>query len=83
MMDHTSGGSGMRTMTDINQLISEHISLAYHGKRTQIPPLNVKISEDLEPEAGEIEIVPQEIGRVILNLLSTAIRRADRTKGSS
>jgi signal transduction histidine kinase len=72
MMQHASGGSGQREATDINQLVSEHIDLAYHGKRAQMPNLNVEINRDLDPAVGIVEVVPQEIGRVLLNLCGNA-----------
>ena len=73
MMQHASGGTTERQLTNLNHLISEHIDLAYHGKRAQIPDLQVKIQRSLSEEIGQLEIVSQEIGRVLLNLLSNAI----------
>ena len=85
MMQHASGGSGEREATDINHLVSEHIELAYHGKRAQMPGLQVKIKRDLGAEAGTVEMVPQEIGRVLLNLLGNAFdavhEKADTGQG--
>ena len=72
MMQHASGGTGQRESTDINQLVSEHIDLAYHGKRAQVPGFTAEIERDLGEEAGIVEVVPQEIGRVLLNLLGNA-----------
>ena len=72
MMQHASGGTGQREMTDINQLVSEHIDLAYHGKRAHVPDLQIEIERDLEGDVGTVEVVPQEIGRVLLNLLGNA-----------
>jgi signal transduction histidine kinase len=59
-------------MTDINHLVSEYIDLAYHGKRAQVPELAVEIERSLDDEVGTLEVVPQEIGRVLLNLLGNA-----------
>jgi len=72
MMQHASGGTGQRETVDINLLVSEHIELAYHGKRAQVPGLQVEIERDLDAEAGVVDVVPQEIGRVLLNLLGNA-----------
>ncbi len=72
MMQHASGGTGQREPTDINALVSEHIDLAYHGKRAQVPGLQVEIERSFGEEVGQVEIVPQEIGRVLLNLLGNA-----------
>ena len=72
MMQHASGGTGQREWTDLNQLVSEHIDLAYHGKRAKVADLQVEIAKDLGGDVGTVEIVPQEIGRVLLNLLGNA-----------
>jgi len=72
MMQHASSGSGQRQATNINQLVSEHMDLAYHGKRAQNPGLQVEMVRDLSAEVGKVEMVPQEIGRVILNLMGNA-----------
>ncbi len=72
MMQHASGGTGQREPTDINALVSEHIELAYHGKRAQVPGLQVEIERSLGERVGQLEIVPQDIGRVLLNLLGNA-----------
>jgi len=73
MMQHASGGTGKREMTDLNQLVSEHLALAYHGKRAQVPGLQVEITQELSREAVSVEVVPQEIGRVFLNLFGNAL----------
>ena len=72
MMQHTSGRSGRRTATDLNGLVSEHIDLAYHGRLAQVSDFNVEIKRDLDTDAGDVEVVPQEIGQVLLNLLGNA-----------
>ncbi len=72
MMQHASGGTGEREKRDINALVSEQIELAYHSKRAQMTGFNVTIERDLGEDAGTVEVVPQEIGRVLLNLLGNA-----------
>ncbi len=72
MIQHASAGTGQRELTDINALVSEHIELAYHGKRAQMTGFHATLERDLEAEAGTVDVVPQEIGRVLLNLLSNA-----------
>jgi signal transduction histidine kinase len=72
MMQHASGGKGQRVATDLNALVNEHVDLAYHGKRAQLPDLAVDIKRDLGPDVGAVVMVPQEIGRVLLNLLGNA-----------
>ena len=72
MMQHALGGTGKRVATDINTLVTEPIDLAYHGKRAQMSELHVKIEQSLDDGASPLEIVPQEIGRVLLNLVGNA-----------
>ena len=73
MMEHASGGTGEREETDLNSLVEEYIELAYHGRRTEMPDLDIKIERDLSEEVGSIELVPREIGRALLNLLNNAL----------
>jgi signal transduction histidine kinase len=72
MMQHASGGTGERVLTDLNALVSEHVDLAYHGRRAQASGFQVTILRDLADDAGSASLVPQSIGRVLLNLLGNA-----------
>ena len=72
MLDHSRGGTGERRPADLNALVSEYVDLAYHGKRAQVPDFNAEIEKQLGSEVGEVEVVPQEIGRVLLNLIGNA-----------
>ncbi len=83
MMQHASGGTRQRRATDVNALVREHVNLAYHGKRAQSQSLHVEIVEDLREDAGEAEIVPQDIGRVLLNLLGNAFDAVHEKAGEA
>ncbi|WP_457654745.1 tetratricopeptide repeat protein [Rhodocaloribacter sp.] len=72
MMAHARGGSGGRETIDLNALVREYVALAYHGKRAQMPEFNVEILSDLGDDVGAVEVAPQELGRVLLNLLGNA-----------
>ncbi|MFV1981553.1 MAG: sensor histidine kinase, partial [Rhodothermia bacterium] len=72
MMRHASGGSGERNPTDVNDMVRQNADLAYHGKRAQMPDLNVDVRYDLDNDAGLVDMVPEEIGRVLLNLIGNA-----------
>ncbi|MEE8240825.1 MAG: two-component regulator propeller domain-containing protein, partial [Nitrospirales bacterium] len=72
MMQHASGGAGEREQTDVNALVEEYVNLAYHGKRAQTPAFNVEIVRDYDERVGRVLLVPQEVGRVLVNLLSNA-----------
>ena len=72
MLLHSGGKPGERRLTDVNALLDEYVNLAYHGKRAQVNDFNVTLERDYDEAVGEIEIVPQEIGRVLVNLLNNA-----------
>ena len=72
MMQHARGGRGEREQVDLNALVKEYVALAYHGKRAQVEDFNVTIKEDLDPSMDRVSIVPQDIDRVLINLLGNA-----------
>src|SRR5436190_22200160 len=70
MLLHSREGSGEHRPVDVNALVEESLNLAYHGARAEKPTFNVTFSRDFDPAAGTVEIFPQEITRVLLNLIS-------------
>jgi PAS domain S-box-containing protein len=70
MLLHSREGSGEHRPSDINALLDESLNLAHHGARAGKPNFNVTLQRDFDPDAGMIEVFPQEITRVFLNLLS-------------
>ena len=72
MMQHARGGEGRREPVDLNALVEEHLSLAYHGRRAQVPDFNVTLERGYAADAGQVEAVSQEIGRVLINLVNNA-----------
>ena len=70
MLLHSREGTGEHRLTDINALVEESLDLAYHGARAEKPQFDVAVKRELDPRAGEAEIFPQEITRVLLNLIS-------------
>ena len=72
MLMHSRGSSGKKEMTDLNALCDEYLRLAYHGLRARDKSFNAGMKTDFEPSLPKIEIVPQEIGRVLLNLITNA-----------
>ncbi len=72
MMHHARGESGKREHVDLNALIEEYVDLAHHGKRAQVPDFNVEIEKHLAADVGTVDIVPQDVGRVVLNLFGNA-----------
>jgi GAF domain-containing protein len=70
MLLHSREGTGDHRPADINALVDESLNLAYHGARAERPDFNVTLQRDFDSEAGTIEVFPQEITRVFLNLVS-------------
>jgi len=65
-------GGGDTQMTDLNDLIHEHSLLAYHSARAQDPEFQVLLEEEFDPDMGQVEVVPQDLGRVFLNFVANA-----------
>ena len=72
MLLHSRAGSDERREIDVNTLVEESLNLAYHGARAEKPGFNVTIERALDPKAGRATVFPQEITRVLLNLLGNA-----------
>ena len=65
-------GGGETQLTSINELIHEHSLLAYHSARAQDPEFQVTLEEEFDPDMGQLEVVPQDLGRVFLNFVANA-----------
>ena len=72
MLQHSRSSNGVKEPTDINELADEYLRLAYHGLRAKDKTFNATIKTDFDPNIGLINVVPQDIGRVILNLITNA-----------
>ena len=72
MLQHSSSGSGKKEPTNINTLADEYLRLAYHGLRAKDKSFNATMKIDFDETIGNINIIPQDIGRVILNLITNA-----------
>jgi len=72
MLQHSRSSSGVKEPTDINALADEYLRLAYHGLRAKDKSFNATMKTDFDPNIGLINVVPQDIGRVILNLITNA-----------
>jgi signal transduction histidine kinase len=72
MLQHSRTSSGAKEPTDINALADEYLRLAYHGLRAKDKTFNATLKTDFDESIGNINIIPQDIGRVILNLITNA-----------
>lgn len=72
MLQHSRAGTGQRELTDINALCDEYLRLAYHGLRAKDKTFNALLKTDFAPALGQVSVVPQDLGRVLLNLFTNA-----------
>lgn len=83
MLLHSREGSGEHRAADINAIVEESINLAYHGARAEKPDFNVTIQRAFDPAAGMIDVYPQEITRVLLNLIANGFYATAKRKESA
>ena len=76
MLQHSRSSSGVKEPTDINALCDEYLRLSYHGLRAKDKSFNATFKTDFDESIGKINIIPQDIGRVVLNLLTNAFYAA-------
>ncbi len=82
MLQHSRSSVGVKEPTDINALADEYLRLAYHGLRAKDNSFNATIKTDFDKSIGNINVIPQDIGRVILNLLTNAFYAASQNPPS-
>jgi signal transduction histidine kinase len=83
MLLHSREGSGEHRHADINAIVEESLNLAYHGARAEKNGFNITLKRNLDPGAGTVDLYPQEITRVFLNLISNGFYAATKRKESS
>jgi len=85
MLLHSRAGSGEHRPTSVNAVVEESLNLAYHGARAERKDFNVTLERHFDPAAGEVDLYPQEITRVLLNLISNGfyatLKRAEEANG--
>jgi len=83
MLLHSREGSGEHRSADINALVEESLNLAYHGARAEKAAFKITLKRDLAPDAGAVELYPQEITRALLNLISNGFYAATKRKSEA
>jgi len=78
MLEHSRGASGERREVDLNSLVEEALNLAYHGARAQDASFNITLEHDLDSAVAPIELAPQEMTRVLLNLFGNGFYAANK-----
>src|SRR5665213_3010012 len=80
MLQHSRSSTGVKEPTDINALADEYLRLSYHGLRAKDKNFNAEIITDFDNAIGSINIIPQDIGRVLLNLYNNAFYAVNEQK---
>jgi signal transduction histidine kinase len=80
MLLHSREGSGDRRPVDLNMLVAESLNLAYHGARAESQEFKIRLDQDFDPAVGQVDLFPQEITRVLLNLISNGFYAAMKRK---
>jgi signal transduction histidine kinase len=80
MLLHSREGSGEHRPVEINAIVEESLNLAYHGARAEKQGFNITMERSLDPAAGEVDLFPQDITRVLLNLISNGFYAATKRK---
>jgi signal transduction histidine kinase len=83
MLLHSRQGSAEHRPVDINALVEESLNLAYHGARAEQQGFNITLERSLDPTAGEVDVFPQDITRVLLNLISNGFYAATKRKAQA
>jgi signal transduction histidine kinase len=81
MLLHSREGSGERRLVDVNALVEESLNLAYHGARAEKQGFDIALERSFDPAAGEVDAFPQEITRVLLNLIANGFYAATKRQG--
>jgi signal transduction histidine kinase len=83
MLQHSRSSNGTKEPTDINALADEYLRLSYHGLRAKDKSFNATLKTDFDENIGKVNVVPQDMGRVILNLITNAFYVVDEKKKQS
>src|SRR5262249_53212522 len=83
MLLHSRAGSGEHRPVNINAIVEESLNLAYHGARAEKQGFTITLQRSLDPAAGEIDVFPQDITRVLLNLISNGFYAATKRRAET
>ena len=82
MLEHSKVGEGERAPVDLNELLDEYVTLALHGLESRSGGFEVGVKREYDPAVGKVEVVPQDMGRVFMNLLSNAFDAVKETRAN-
>lgn len=72
MLQHSRTSTGQKEPTDLNGMVDEYVRLSYHGLRAKDKSFNAHIDQQLDPALGQVKLIPQDMGRTLLNILNNA-----------
>jgi signal transduction histidine kinase len=79
MLAHSRSGKGEKSPTDLNALAEEYLKLSYHGLRARDKSFNADFKTDFDPNLPKVNVVPQDIGRVLLNLINNSFQAVNES----
>src|SRR5207344_1770070 len=82
MLQHSRSSNATKEPTDINKLVDEYFRLAYHGLRAKDKSFNANLKTDFDESIGNVNVIPQDIGRAVLNLITNAFYVVSEKKTS-
>ena len=82
MLDHSRASSGEKVETDINSLCDEYLRLAYHGMRAKNRSFNAELVTTFDANLPKIKVIPQDIGRVLLNIINNGFQAIEDNQGT-
>ena len=80
MLLHSRGESGQKQPTDLNALLEEYVKLGYHGMRATDSDFNIKIETSYDPSVGMVDVIPQDLSRVFLNIINNSCQATAQKK---
>jgi signal transduction histidine kinase len=83
MLQHSRTSTGKKEPTDLNALADEYLRLAYHGLRAKDKNFNARMVTNLDPAIGKVDVIPQDLGRVLLNLINNAFYAVTQKKNQA
>ncbi len=83
MLQHSRSNSSQKEPTDLNTLVDEYLRLSYHGLRAKDKSFNATMETDFDPAVGKVEMLPQDMGRVLLNLFNNAFYSVQQKKAQA
>jgi signal transduction histidine kinase len=83
MLQHSRTSTGQKEAVDLNAMVDEYVRLSYHGLRAKDKTFNATIDQQLDPAIGQVKVIPQDMGRTLLNILNNAFYAVHEKQGKT